>query len=71
MQRRTATPAPTLTRVSYGIEEAATVMGLSTRTVYRLVWSGELRALRSGRRVLIPVAAIDDYLGALAQVATR
>jgi len=47
------------------------VLGLSIRTVYRLVWAGELRALRSGRRVLIQPGAIDDYLGALDRVAVR
>jgi excisionase family DNA binding protein len=43
-------------------------MGLSSRHVYRLVWAGELRAVRSGRRVLIPAAAIEAYLGTLAEV---
>jgi len=57
--------------VSYSIEEAASAMGLSARTVYRLVWSGDLRALRSGRRVLIQPVAIEDYLNALDQVAIR
>lgn len=70
MPRRTPVPTPTLTRLTYSIEEAATAMGLSPRTVYRLVWSGELRAVRSGRRVLVRLADIEDYLGALA-VATR
>ena len=71
MPRRTPAPPPTLTRAAYSIEEAASVLGLSIRTVYRLVWSGELRALRSGRRVLIQPGAIEDYLGALDQVAIR
>jgi excisionase family DNA binding protein len=66
----TPTPTPTLTRVAYSIEEAATLLGLSARTVRRLVWSGELHALRSGRRVLIEPGAITDFLGSLAQ-ATR
>ena len=58
MPRRTTAPSPVLApRLSYGIEEAAAAMGLSTRHVYRLVWSGELRAVRSGRRLLIPAAA--------------
>jgi excisionase family DNA binding protein len=73
MPRNTTAPTPTsaLTRVTYNVEECAAVLGLSSRTVYRLVWSGELRALRSGRRVLIQPGALEDYLGALDQVATR
>jgi excisionase family DNA binding protein len=70
MPRHTPVPTPTLARLTYSIEEAASAMGLSSRTVYRLVWSGELRAVRSGRRVLVRLADIEDYLSALA-VATR
>ena len=62
---------PTPTRVAYSIDEAAGLLGLSGRTVRRLCWSGELRALRSGRRVLIEPGAITDFLGALDPVATR
>ncbi len=70
MANRTAPLTPALTRVALSIEEAAAVLGLSARTVYRLVWSGDLVALRSGRRVLIEPGAITDFLGSLAQ-ATR
>ena len=69
--RHTLTPTPTPTRVAYSIEEAASLLGLSARTVRRLVWSGELHALRSGRRVLIEPSAITDFLGALDPVAAR
>jgi excisionase family DNA binding protein len=70
MPRRTPVTPPSLTRLTYSIDETAAAMGLSSRSVYRLVWSGELRAVRSGRRVLVRLADIEDYLGALA-VATR
>jgi excisionase family DNA binding protein len=66
---RQLTPTP-MTRVAYSIEEAASLLGLSARTVRRLVWSGELHALRSGRRVLIEPSAITDFLGSLAQASS-
>ena len=47
------------------------MLGPSIRTVYRLVWAGELRALRSGRRVLIQPSAVEEYLSGLAAVAAR
>jgi excisionase family DNA binding protein len=68
MPRHTPVPPPILTRLTYSIEEAAAAMGLSSRSVYRLVWSGELRGLRAGRRVLIRLADIEEYLGSLAVV---
>jgi excisionase family DNA binding protein len=67
----TPTPPPTLTRLAYGIDEAAALMGLSSRHIYRLVWSGELRGIRSGRRVLIPAESIQTYLASPGHVETR
>jgi excisionase family DNA binding protein len=67
----TPIPPPTPARVTYGIDEAAALMGLSSRHIYRLVWSGELRGLRSGRRVLIPTDSIETYIASLTHVETR
>ena len=68
MNRQVTTNVP-VTRVTYSIEEAAISMGVSSRHVHRLVHTGEMKALRSGRRVLIPADAIGEYLGALTRVA--
>jgi excisionase family DNA binding protein len=57
----TAAPA----RIAYSVEEAAAAMGLSEKHLRRLVATGELRAVRSGRRVLIQPSALVDYLAAL------
>lgn len=44
------------------VAEVATVMRVSKMTVYRLVHSGELPALRVGRSFRVPEQAVDAYL---------
>ncbi|MBA8954070.1 excisionase family DNA binding protein [Actinomadura namibiensis] len=42
--------------------EVAAVMRVSKMTVYRLVHSGELPAIRVGRSFRVPEQAVHDYL---------
>ena len=42
--------------------EAARLLGVSRKTVYVLMRSGQLRSVRLGRARLIPVAALDELL---------
>jgi len=44
------------------VAEVASMMRVSKMTVYRLVHSGELPAVRVGRSFRVPEAAVDDYL---------
>ncbi|WP_324194268.1 helix-turn-helix domain-containing protein [Nocardia blacklockiae] len=44
------------------VAEAATVMRVTNMTVYRLVHSGHLPAIRVGRSFRIPEQAVHDYL---------
>ena len=44
------------------VAEVATVMRVSKMTVYRLVHSGELPAVKVGRSYRVPEQAIHDYL---------
>jgi excisionase family DNA binding protein len=44
------------------VEEVARMMRVSKMTVYRLVHSGELEAIRIGRSFRIPEAAVTAYL---------
>jgi excisionase family DNA binding protein len=44
------------------VAEVATVMRVSKMTVYRLVHSGELPAVRVGRSFRVPEQAVHDYL---------
>ena len=44
------------------VEEAATALRVSKMTIYRLVWSGDLKHRRVGRSIRIPHPAITAYL---------
>ena len=44
------------------VAEVAAIMRVSKMTVYRLVHSGELPAVRVGRSFRVPESAVDDYL---------
>lgn len=44
------------------VAEVASVMRVSKMTVYRLVHSGDLPAVRVGRSFRVPEQAIHDYL---------
>jgi excisionase family DNA binding protein len=46
------------------VAEVASVMRVSKMTVYRLVHSGELPAVRVGRSFRVPDQAVHDYLRA-------
>lgn len=44
------------------IAEVASMMRVSKMTVYRLVHSGELPAVRVGRSFRVPESDVDEYL---------
>lgn len=44
------------------VAEVATLMRVSKMTVYRLVHSGELTAVRVGRSFRVPENAVHEYL---------
>jgi excisionase family DNA binding protein len=44
------------------VAEVAAIMRVSRMTVYRLVHSGELPAVRVGKSYRVPQKAVDDYL---------
>ena len=46
------------------VAEVAALMRVSKMTVYRLVQSGELSAVRVGRSYRVPEQAVHDYLQA-------
>jgi excisionase family DNA binding protein len=46
----------------FTVAEVAEVMRVSRMTVYRLVHSGELPAVRVGRSFRVPERAVHDYL---------
>ena len=46
------------------MQEVADLMRVSTMTVYRLIKSGDLPAVRVGRSFRVREADVDTYLGA-------
>jgi excisionase family DNA binding protein len=52
------------TRKTITIEEAAVLLGIGRGTAYEAARRGELPTLRIGRRLLVPVAALDALLNA-------
>jgi len=55
--------------VVYGVDEAAEALRLSRSALYELIRSGQLRTVKSGRRRLVPVSALAEYLDSLDGVA--
>jgi len=53
------TPVP---RLAPSIEEAAQVLSLGRNLTPHLIDDGQLRMIRVGRRVLVPVKAIEEML---------
>lgn len=43
-------------------EEAAPMLGVGRCGVYALIRSGQLRSVRVGRKILIPLSAIEEFL---------
>jgi excisionase family DNA binding protein len=51
--------------VAYGVGEAADALRLSRSALYELIRSGRLRSVKSGRRRLVPVSALAEYVDSL------
>jgi excisionase family DNA binding protein len=51
--------------VVYRVDEAAEALRLSRSAVYELIRSGRLRSVKEGRRRLIPVEALSEYVASL------
>jgi excisionase family DNA binding protein len=52
------------------VHEVAPIVRVSKMTVYRLVHSGHLAAIRVGRSFRVPVYALREYLGECIGVST-
>ena len=46
------------------VEQAARILGVSRGAAYRAVRAGEIPAIRVGRRIIVPVRALDELLRA-------
>jgi len=60
MSNLTASPQ----RVAYTVAEVAEMTGQSLYVIRRVMAEGHLRYQRAGRNVVIPAAAVDEWLNA-------
>jgi excisionase family DNA binding protein len=61
---RDAERAPSITRRTYSVEEAAVILGLSRASAYNYAKSGILPVIRLGKRLIVPAAALERMLTA-------
>lgn len=52
-------------RMTYSVDEAAAILGVSKSKIYDSVRNGELRAVQVGRRVVIPCDVLEELLAPL------
>ncbi len=64
MQERTPSPLDQLAgKATITVEQTAQVLGLGRTAAYEAARRGELPTRRLGRRVLVPVPALLEWLG--------
>ena len=56
---------PDVPAMLYAVDEAAAALRLSRSLLYELIRSGRLRTVKQGRRRLVPVSALVEYVNSL------
>lgn len=56
---------PGAVRLAHSVENAAALLDVGRTTVFELIRTGRLRAVKLGGRTLIPDAALRDFLAGL------
>jgi excisionase family DNA binding protein len=59
---RTSNDSHRIEPLAVSVEEAAQLLGIGRSLAYEAARRGELRTVRLGRRLLVPVAAIEHLL---------
>lgn len=49
-------------KIAYTVNEVAQALGVCKATVRKVIHSGDLEAVRAGRKLLIPVAALKAFI---------
>jgi len=49
-------------RLAYRVPEAAATLGISERSVWKLISEGEIQVVRSGKIVLVPRTVLEEFL---------
>jgi len=53
---------PEIDQLSYSVAEVARALGVSSRTIHKLIKSGELPHFRVGHRVLVPYDKLREFI---------
>ena len=56
---------PDVPALLYRVDEAAVALRLSRSVLYELIRTGQLRTVKAGRRRLVPVATLAEYVDSL------
>jgi excisionase family DNA binding protein len=67
---QSSTKGAAMTKLSVGLQEAQELTGISHFTFRRMVRLGKIKAVRVGRRVLIPVSELEKLVNPGATSAT-
>lgn len=59
------TPQPVPVKLAYTIDEAGLAIGISPRTLYRLMSTGKIQARKAGSKTLILATELAAYLTGL------
>lgn len=59
-----ATAVVPLEPLAVTVPEAARLLGVSAALVYEMIARGELKAVRLGRRLVVPIANLRELIGA-------
>lgn len=63
--QRSDQPVISVPALLYSVDEAAAALRLSKSVLYELIRSGQLRTVKAGRRRLVPVGALEEYVASL------
>lgn len=65
------TPSKPFSKLAYSISEFCTLVGLGRTGAFREIRTGRLRAVKVGRRTLIPAAEVRAWLDRLMEASAR
>jgi len=53
-----------VTKRLYSIREAAVYLGISTWSVRKMIWAGKIPYIKNGKRILLDIRDIDEWIDA-------
>jgi len=54
--------APVIERKAFSVAIASAMLGISRSMGFKLISQGKLRSYKAGKRTLVPIAAVDEYI---------